>query len=299
MPKGLTPEKWLAIEIEWRTGAYSNVELANRHGVTEAAIRKRALAKGWTRDLGDAAELRAHRKLLDGEKPQPTPQPSAPEEDADPQEPAEPSEDSQHPNGEPPQVEETPKGKTPSEGSSLEPRKFEPPPKKQKKSKQFDEAVRTNFFGMMEEAILEQMADRRATENLASLHRADDLKRVRNLYLNLIMEVMSGDDEKVAKAGPILLMGRGDSLGGAIKALAAVDESLQKVIRVALGMDREAKRIQVSGPDGGPIRTENKGTLDVSSLSTEQLAALAAVNIALDGAEKKKGVPMPPGEPDE
>ncbi|MGG5810909.1 hypothetical protein [Falsiroseomonas sp. CW058] len=159
-----------------------------------------------------------------------------------------------------------------------------------------EEAVR-NPFGLIEEAIVEQMAERRATENLATLSRADDLKKLRNRLVFLVQEAVSGDMDRASQVAPVLMMGTGTNIPALIRSIASVDESLQKVVRTALGMDREAKtKVQVTGADGGPIRSEVTGSIDVGKLSTEQLAALAAVNRALDGEEARKGPPMPPGE---
>lgn len=42
---------WELIEGQYRAGVLSNREIATQHGVTEGAIRKKAKAKGWERDL--------------------------------------------------------------------------------------------------------------------------------------------------------------------------------------------------------------------------------------------------------
>jgi len=44
----LTPEQWSTIKAEYATGKYSNRELGRRHGITHAAINKKAAAEGWT-----------------------------------------------------------------------------------------------------------------------------------------------------------------------------------------------------------------------------------------------------------
>jgi hypothetical protein len=43
---------WVAIEGEYRAGVHSLRAIAEKHGITEGAIRKRAKAKGWLRDPG-------------------------------------------------------------------------------------------------------------------------------------------------------------------------------------------------------------------------------------------------------
>lgn len=42
---------WIAIERDYRAGIKSNVQIANEHGVTETAIRKRAKKYEWVKDL--------------------------------------------------------------------------------------------------------------------------------------------------------------------------------------------------------------------------------------------------------
>ena len=42
---------WEALEVEYRTGKYSNRQLGAKFGVSESAIRYRAKGKGWQKDL--------------------------------------------------------------------------------------------------------------------------------------------------------------------------------------------------------------------------------------------------------
>lgn len=42
---------WEALEVEYRTGKYSNRQLGAKFGVSESAIRYRAKGKGWEKDL--------------------------------------------------------------------------------------------------------------------------------------------------------------------------------------------------------------------------------------------------------
>ncbi|MDQ0505953.1 hypothetical protein [Xanthobacter agilis] len=62
---------WDAIEREFRAGQLSNREIAARFGVTEGAIRKKAKAAGWERDLADKVrnEVRAKLVRIDGTQP--------------------------------------------------------------------------------------------------------------------------------------------------------------------------------------------------------------------------------------
>ncbi|MHB0820117.1 hypothetical protein ACYCFK_17805 [Stutzerimonas stutzeri] len=53
---------WAAVERDYRTGQYSNRELSRLHGPTEAAIRARAKAGSWTRDLSEQIRQRVKEK---------------------------------------------------------------------------------------------------------------------------------------------------------------------------------------------------------------------------------------------
>ncbi|MGP3789779.1 hypothetical protein [Pseudomonas sp. B392_1p] len=53
---------WTAVERDYRTGQYSNRELARIHGPSEGAIRKRAADGGWTRDLSEQIRQRVREK---------------------------------------------------------------------------------------------------------------------------------------------------------------------------------------------------------------------------------------------
>ena len=58
------PIDWAAIERDYRTGTFSNRELAHRHGCTETAIRKRAKREGWEKDLSEEVRRATAAKLL-------------------------------------------------------------------------------------------------------------------------------------------------------------------------------------------------------------------------------------------
>ncbi|OEC43130.1 hypothetical protein A7D27_09935 [Pseudomonas sp. 1D4] len=55
---------WEAIHAEYRAGQLSNVMLGKKYGVTEGAIRKRAKAEGWQKDLADAVRQQVKEKLV-------------------------------------------------------------------------------------------------------------------------------------------------------------------------------------------------------------------------------------------
>lgn len=59
-----TPVDWIAVEDDYRTGQLSNVMLANKHGVSEGAIRKRAKQHGWVKDLTRKVQQAVRAELV-------------------------------------------------------------------------------------------------------------------------------------------------------------------------------------------------------------------------------------------
>ncbi len=53
---------WERIEVQYRAGVMSLREIAGKHGITEGAIRKKAKAEGWDRDL--EAKVKAKAEAL-------------------------------------------------------------------------------------------------------------------------------------------------------------------------------------------------------------------------------------------
>lgn len=66
MTEKQTPD-WEAIERAFRAGALSIRTIADRHGVSDTAIRKRAKAGGWERDLSEQVRKEVRNKLVRGE----------------------------------------------------------------------------------------------------------------------------------------------------------------------------------------------------------------------------------------
>jgi hypothetical protein len=55
---------WEAVEREYRAGVVSLREIGRAHGVSDTAIRKRAAAEGWVRDLIAKVKERTRDKLV-------------------------------------------------------------------------------------------------------------------------------------------------------------------------------------------------------------------------------------------
>ncbi|MBD9443090.1 hypothetical protein [Pseudomonas sp. PDM04] len=58
---------WEAIERAYRAGVLSIRTIAERNGVSDTAIRKKAKALGWARDLSDQVRKEVRNKLVRGE----------------------------------------------------------------------------------------------------------------------------------------------------------------------------------------------------------------------------------------
>ena len=58
---------WEAIAAEYRSGTISNSELGRKYDVSEGAIRKRAKAQGWTKDLTEKVQTAVRDKLVRAE----------------------------------------------------------------------------------------------------------------------------------------------------------------------------------------------------------------------------------------
>lgn len=55
---------WEAIQVAYRANVLSLREIGREHGVSDTAIRKRAKADGWVRDLAEKVQARTKDKLV-------------------------------------------------------------------------------------------------------------------------------------------------------------------------------------------------------------------------------------------
>ncbi|ECE6399604.1 hypothetical protein FNJ07_09525 [Salmonella enterica subsp. salamae] len=58
---------WEAIESAYRAGSLSIRAIADKHGVSDTAIRKRATQNGWQRDLTEQVQKATRQKLVRNE----------------------------------------------------------------------------------------------------------------------------------------------------------------------------------------------------------------------------------------
>src|SRR5690554_84499 len=55
---------WEAIEDEYRAGSLSIRNIADKHGISDTAIRKKATLHGWQRDLAEKVRSAAQGKIV-------------------------------------------------------------------------------------------------------------------------------------------------------------------------------------------------------------------------------------------
>lgn len=58
------PIDWSAVHAEYRLDVYSNRELADRHGCSEAGVRKRARLEKWEKDLSARVQEAVRSKMV-------------------------------------------------------------------------------------------------------------------------------------------------------------------------------------------------------------------------------------------
>lgn len=55
---------WDAVERDYRTGRFTEQELADKHGATRSAVSKQKRVKGWTKDLKDEIRHATQARLV-------------------------------------------------------------------------------------------------------------------------------------------------------------------------------------------------------------------------------------------
>lgn len=292
VPK-LTPEQWASLRVEYEAGGASNLALAQKYGVSEKAIRKRAAdttqpGGAWRRgSLGPSVQEAAHRAATRVARAE-----ARKKADLAGDGPSEGPNDG--PNG------EGPSDDGPSGGSRSDlPVPLKPSYRYPSIQAMADPAMRA----AMREEIIEGVAEALAKANSDHLeHRVGPLKGLYRQLLKLLMEAMTTPDpddreavERQARAQAALIVGRSDTLGSHLQALIKMAESIQNQERRALGVDDRAKRVELSGPGGAPIQAEYTPVLDLTRLSTEQMQLLFDAAQLMEGGRERPPIPLPPG----
>jgi len=60
----LSVDDWQALRAEYCTGLFSNRQLADKYGISEAALRKRAKLEDWSKDLSGQVQVEINNRLL-------------------------------------------------------------------------------------------------------------------------------------------------------------------------------------------------------------------------------------------
>lgn len=156
----------------------------------------------------------------------------------------------------------------------------------------------------LRDARVEAAADVIAQANLQALSKVSKLDRTFDRLTDLLDAALakpaSEDDVKAqAEALNVLLAGRGDSLMGVISTQAKLAETIQNQRRKALGMEDRPKRVEHTGPGGGPIETDTRTTVEVdySRFTTEELELMRAAAQVVEGRKSRPPIPMPPTGP--
>ena len=55
---------WEAVERDYRTGKFTETELATKYGATRSAVNKQARTKGWQKDLRDEIKQATNARLV-------------------------------------------------------------------------------------------------------------------------------------------------------------------------------------------------------------------------------------------
>jgi hypothetical protein len=293
----LTPAEWAAVRAEYEAGAISTNALAKKYGISEGAVRKRAAdtaqpGGAWRRsDLGPSidqaaarAAARAARKALENKAPT--------------------SDGANGANG------DSAKGDSTNDEGAIVPSAPQfLPPARQKPSYQnptTQEFADPAFRAALREEIIDGVAEALAKANSQHLeNRVGPLKGLFARLATLVSQAITTPDpndldavDRQARAQAALIVGRSDTLGSHLQALIKLSESIQQQERRALGVEERAKRVELSGPGGAPIQTEQMlPVVDLTKLSTADMEALYQAALIVEGGRERPPVPSPPGDP--
>lgn len=279
----LTPEEWAALRGEWEVGATSNIALATRYNVSEKAIRKRAIAETWKRApeaLAAAQAASVTRAVLEHDDHR----------------------------------RRSPKGGRAGPSRAAEPPSPPPEPRKSVGSDHSDPPTDCkeiipagSISAEIREITIDRIAEIMAQGTRADLERIDKQAEVFDELHEHIMALLGrrgrASDDEPDRMEELLaaIEGSKDTLAAKISAMTRLSESIQLQRRRAVGLEDKAKRVELTGADGGPIqqvsRVEHELVADFSKLSTDQLEAFFDLARVLEGNTERPPVPAPPGDP--
>lgn len=284
----LSPETWAAVRGEWEVGATSTNALAQKYGVSEKAIRKRAIAELWQRDPGAliaAQNAGVMRGIVTHDQAKrPAKQPRAPIVP-------------------PPRIDGPVRGSEPLRSESSDPH----PPQPESGPSSLDLAQRTareTVADDVRDRAVDYVAEIMAKGTVRDLERIDRMSETFDALHRHVMEILEGPGPDVDPQDRELMeaiAGSRDTIAAKVTAMAKLSESIQAQRRRAVGMDDRPRQVELSGPNGAPIqqvvREEKALVIDFAKLSTAQLEAYHDLALQLEGNTERPPVPAPPGDP--
>jgi hypothetical protein len=165
-----------------------------------------------------------------------------------------------------------------------------------------EEMVSPEKRALLREVAVEHAIRTMAEATTTQLQRAADLKVVFNDFAQLIRDVLTGDEAVAGKAAERILSSPTANIATSITALVGMAEKIQRMERLALGIDQSPNHVGLSGQrDANPLVLTNDSetgmpVIDVSSLPSAQLTALREL-AALTDATRSVELPKPPRSP--
>jgi len=283
----LTEEQWIAVRAEWETGVGSERALAQKWGIDRKQVIRRRSREEWVRldsqrdAIVSEANLRTATRAIEIQ--------GVAEEvfdDADPvvREARVAARIAELLAARPPQRPGTsPPG---ANGRPTLPRPV--------LSAELRELAQRESREVAIETAVRTISD----VSLVQMQEAQEQRAMLDAYRRLVMEVLTGDEATARAAAGRILVTRGDSLAAAVATCTRSAEGIQKMERLALGLDKAPAKGGQSEEGGTSLLSNENGApvIDTTQLSTEDLAALSRVAAMLDGSDVDD-LPLPPSGP--
>lgn len=170
-----------------------------------------------------------------------------------------------------------------------------------KKHKPVEEMVPADKRALLREVAMEHAIRTMAEATTSQLQRAAELKVLFDDYATKIRDVLTGDQNKAREAAERILSSPTANIATAIAALTNMAEKIQKMERLALGIDQGSSNLPQRDQNPlSPVLTNDGATglpvIDVSSLGDAQLVALRELATLTD-KKRTTDLPLPPRAP--
>jgi hypothetical protein len=264
----LTNEEWLRVRAEWEVGATSDRKLAARYDISARAISKRRDAEGWQRAPGaltEAQQVGTMRGVLEHSK--------APEEPRE--------EGIILPPGPQP---------GPRPGPQYGPQSALGP--------QGGSRATAEEMAHLRAASIDRIAEAITVGVVGDLTNVEKLQQLHDIMVEQLLIYLTGTDTDAVVDAAKRLFGVGrDGVPAVLAAIGQMAERIQKIRRVAVGMEERPKTLVHTGPGGGPIQTEVTPKIDLTHLPTAVLENLYMAGLHLRGEQGRPEPLQPPGDP--